>query len=87
MKEQRTYYLGQIVILAGNIVLLAVILFPWKDESTWQTVKMSCIASVLSIIVLTIVNYLLIEREQKERVQKEKTREVEKQTTFERSEI
>lgn len=82
MKEQRTYYLGQMVILAGNIILLAVILFPWKDESTWNTVRVSCIASIVSVIVLTLVNYLLIERSQKE-----KAREMEKQLTLERSEI
>jgi len=81
MKEQRTYYLGQIVILAGNIVLFAVLLFPWKDEATSHTVKWSCISSIASIIVLTIINYLLIER-----AQKEKAREVERQTTVERSE-
>jgi hypothetical protein len=84
MKEQKTYYLGQLVILVGNIILLAVIMFPWKDGTTQNTVKVSCIASVMSVIVLTIVNYVLIE---KERAQKDKADKAERHiNAFERGE-
>jgi riboflavin transporter FmnP len=62
MKEQKTYYLGQLVILVGNIILLIVIMFPWKEGATQNTVKACCITSVVSIMVLTLVNYVLIER-------------------------